>query len=85
MTDVSFLGVLTEVYRVSGRGTVLIVENWQGNDLIGNRINVGHITSRITALEYPHGRAPTVIGLTIEDDIKEELLLLKGHHVSISV
>jgi len=89
----SLTGILGEALRISGRGTVLIVEDYVGEMPSKAKLQVGEVSSKVTGVDYPRKTIQrdggsieldkSVIGLLIEDDIKEQLIEMKGQLVEV--
>ena len=89
----SLTGVLGEAFRISGRGTVLIVENYDGDMPLKGLFQVGDFSSKITGVEFPRKTirrgdgsielGKPMIGILIADDVKEQLLEMKGQPVEV--
>ena len=89
----SLTGVLGEAFRISGRGTVLIVENYDGDMPLKGLFQVGDFSSKITSVEFPRKTirkddgtielGKSMIGILIADDVKEQLLEMKGQSVEV--
>lgn len=93
MKEPSLIGTLGEAFRISGRGTVLIVENFTGEMPSKAKFQVGDLSSKITGVDFPkkfirraNGSSDfdkSMIGICIEDDVKEQLLQMKGQLVEV--
>ena len=89
----SLNGTLGEVFRISGRGTVLIVENYAGDMPPKGQLRVGNFTSKIVGVDFPRKTVrkddgsfdldTSIIGFLVEEDAKEQLLKMKGQPVKV--
>ena len=89
----SVTGILGEAFRISGRRTVLIVENYDGDMPSEGLFQVGEFSSKITGVEFPRKTIhredgsidfdKSMIGICIEGDVKEQLLEMKGQLVEV--
>jgi len=89
----SLTGSLGEAFRIYGKGTVLIVENYVGDMPSVATLKVGEVSAKVTGVEFPRKTVwradgsieldKSMIGLVVEGDIKEQLLDLKGQPVEV--
>lgn len=81
------------MFRISGRGTVLIVENYAGDMPPTGQLRVGNFSSKIVGVDFSRkfirkddgsiDLDTSIIGLLVEDDAKEQLLEMKGQPVKV--
>lgn len=80
-------GKLGEAFRIRNRGTVLIIEAWEGEMEIGGSLTVGDITARVTGIDFGYRRESSnlnaSIGVLIRLDVKERLQALHGAEVVV--
>jgi len=86
--------ILDEVFRISGRGTVVMLRDVAGPDIrIGDALQVGSFALQVEGIDLPRrtgdlsARIETgvwpMLGLWVSPDIKDDLLPLKGTTVSL--
>lgn len=93
MNKPSLNGTLGAVFRITGRGTVLIVENYAGDMPTRAKLRVGDFTSKIAGFDFPRktvekddgsfDQDTSIIGLFVEEDAEEQLLGMKGQPVNV--
>lgn len=80
-------GTLGEVFLISKRGTVLIIEAWEGEVEIGGVLTVGDISAPVLGIDFGYRRGPNnpaaSIGVLIRPDVKERLQALRGAEVVV--
>jgi release factor glutamine methyltransferase len=74
----AFIGALSNVFTISGRGTVLDVNDWIGVVSIGMSIRVGDLSMRVTGVET---RPKTTLAFLVDCPESEKLKSLIGELV----
>ena len=81
-------GKLGEAFRIRNRGTVLIIEEWEGAMEIGGVLTVGDISAPVLGVDFGFRRGPdnpaASIAVLIRPDLKERLQALRGAEVVVT-
>ena len=90
--EISGAGVVADVFEISGRGVVVLLEKFDGSARIGDSLAFGAAAFEIGGVEIPRynsveaaedGKQRSLIGLLLSSCTKTQMDAYRGHEAQI--